>query len=220
MKNLAGRPLTVLGSSIMIMSVALMLFCPLVLASVESVDVGVKVGDWEKTSFTYTGTLPADHHEFAWMRLEVTNITGALVSTKLTRRFSNGTETNETVEFLVGFISQSQIIPANSSIGDAVLVPGSGAFISEESNRTYCGAERPVLKAASGENVSYWDKQTGIMVESSEHGDGYTIDALITETNMWTSTQQPGLDWRLWLAISGVGAAAVICAILLVRRRK
>jgi hypothetical protein len=206
----------------MIPLVVFLLFCFPLIASAKNVAVGVKIGDWKKTSYTYTGSPPSDHLRFIWVKLEVLNVTGTSVTARLTALFLNGTEANETVDFTVGSIMQSEIIPANSTVGDAVLVPGSGAFISEESNRTYCGAIRPVLMAARSDNVTFWDKQTGIIVQSSEHGDGYAIDAVITETNMWSSTGFFGLDWWLWLSIACAVAAVVASTIvlLLLRRRK
>jgi hypothetical protein len=192
------------------------------IASAKNVAIGVKIGDWKITSYTYTGSPPSDYLRFVWVKLEVLNVTSTLVTVRLTAHFLNGTEANETIDFIVGSIMQSEIIPANSTVGDAVLVPGSGALISEESVRTYCGASRPVLMAARSDNVTFWDKQTGIIVESSEHGDGYTIDAVITETNMWSSTGFFGLDWWLWVIIMCAVAAAAATAVtlLLLRRRK
>jgi hypothetical protein len=207
---------------VLILFVVFLLFCFPLIVSAKDVAVGVKIGDWKKTSYTYTGSPPSDYLRFVWVKLEVLNVTGTLVTARLTALFLNGTEANETVGFMVGNIMQSEIIPANSTVGDAVLVLGSGAFISEESNRTYCGASRPVLMAARSDNVTFWDKQTGIAVESSEHGDGYTIDSVVTETNMWSSTGFMGLDWWLWAIIicAVVAAAASAVALLLLRRRK
>jgi hypothetical protein len=206
----------------MILLVVFLLFCFPLIASAKNVAVGVKIGDWKRTSYTYSGSPPSDYLRFVWVKLEVLNVTGALVTARLTAHFLNGTEANETVDFIVGSIMQSEIIPANSTIGDAVLVPGSGAFISEESVRTYCGASRPVLMAARSDNVTFWDKQTGIVVELSEHGDGYTVDVVVTETNMWSSTGFLGLDWWLWVIIVCAVVAAVASAVvlLLLARRK
>jgi hypothetical protein len=209
-------------NKVMILLVVFLLLCFPLIASAKNVAVGVKIGDWKKTSYTYTGSPPSDYLRFIWVKLEVLNVTGTLVTARLTAHFLNGTEANETTGFTVGSIIQSEIIPANSTLGDAVLVPGSGALISEESVRIYCGASRPVLMAARSDNVTFWDKQTGIVVESSEHGDGYTIDAVVTETNMWSSTGFFGLDWWLWAVIicAVVAGAASTVALLLLHRRK
>jgi hypothetical protein len=80
-----------------------------------------------------------------------------------------------------------------------------------------------VLMAAKSDNVTFWDKQTGIIVESSEHGDGYTIDAVVTETNMWGSTTMfLGLSWWLWaiFTFAIVASVAFVVVLLLLRRRK
>lgn len=206
----------------MFLLVVVLLACFPLVASAKNVAVGVKVGDWKKTSYTYTGSPPSDHLRFVWVKLEVLNVTGTMVYARLTALFLNGTEAIETTNFYVGGIMQSEIIPANSTIGDAVLVPGSGAFISEETVRTYCGASRSVLMASRSDNVTFWDKATGMAVESSEHGEGYTIDKVVTGTNMWSSTVFFGLGLWVWVifTFAVVAAAAFMIMLLLLRRRK
>jgi hypothetical protein len=69
--------------------------------------------------------------------------------------------------------------------------------IEGETTKTYAGARRTVVYASISQSVPYqgevqltyyWDKLTGVMVESSTTYADITASAKATETNMWEAT--------------------------------
>ena len=66
----------------------------------------------------------------------------------------------------------------------------------------------------------YWDKQTGVMVESSATWEDVTGTAKATETNIFvTDSPAVGMQWWLWVIIV-VAIAGVAFVLYRLRKRK
>ncbi len=192
------------------------------------VQVGVKAGDWIKVDYTISGW-PAGQPYPEWLKVEFLTVEGTNATIRVTMHMSDGTEQNATVPVDVVAGGQALglsgfVIPANLTVGDTIFMSGYGnVTIEGETTRTYAGASRTVVYASISQYGTqltyYWDKQTGVLVESSGTSDGMTITAKATETNMW----QPelfGLDLILLYSLIIVTIVVVAAVAFLAIRRK
>ena len=192
--------------------------------------VAIKAGDWIKYKYTITGW-PAGQPHPEWLKLEFLSIEGTADSVKVTMGMSDGTEQSATVPVDVGEGSGAAlglsgfVIPSNLTTGDSVYMTGFGDIaIDGETTRTYAGARRTVVYASTSQDgvqlTCYWDKLTGVMVESSTTYTGITgtitATAKTTETNMWGATTA-GMQWWLWVIVA---VAIVALAIVVYRLKK
>jgi hypothetical protein len=185
--------------------------------------VGVKKGDWIEYQAVFTGTPPAGH-EVTWARSEVVDVQGKVIDLDITTQFSNGTLLNETITLNLetGQLGDEFIIPANLNKGDTFLDKYHGNItVSAVEERTYAGATRTVLSAATAESTYYWDKATGVLVEGISEFPDYTIHSIADKTNMW-QPQIFGLDPTVFYALLILAATAIVTVIALfaVRRKK
>jgi parallel beta-helix repeat protein len=161
--------------------------------------VGVKAGDWIKITYTITGW-PVGQPYPEWLKVEFLTVEGTNATVHVTMRMSDGTEQSDTmtVDVAVGggtFQGLSGfVILANCTTGDSIYITGYGNLaIAGESTRIYAGASRTVVYAnfsfQENQLTYYWDKHTGVMVESSAIYPqlNVTATAKATETNMWQS---------------------------------
>jgi alpha-tubulin suppressor-like RCC1 family protein len=169
----------------------------------QSVQLGVKAGDWIKIEYKITGW-PAGQPYPEWLKLEFLSVEGTSANVRATMRMSDGTEQSDTVPVDVGagggeaFGLSGFVISANLTTGDYVYITGYGnVAIEGETTRTYAGARRTVVYASISQSVPYqgevqltyyWDKLTGVMVESSTTYADITATAKATETHMWEAT--------------------------------
>ena len=196
---------------------------------VEAGDVGVKAGDWIKVEYKITDW-PAGEPYPEWLKLEFLSVEGTSANARVTMRMSDGTEQSDTVPVNVvaggeAFGLSGFVISANLTTGDSVYMTGYGDVpIAGETTRTYAGARRTVVYASISQSVPYqgevqltyyWDKLTGVMVESSTTYTDITATAKATETNMWEATTV-GMSWWPWIIV----AAAAGLGIFFVRRRR
>ena len=199
--------------------------------SVEAGDVGVKAGDWIKIKYTITGW-PADQPYPEWLELEFLSVEGTTANVQATLHMSDGTEQSDTMPVDVAggggevFGLSGFVIPPNLTTGDSVYMTGFGdVAIEGETTRTYAGARRKVVYASISQSVPfqdevqltyYWDRLTGVMVESSTTYADITATAKATETNMWEATTVR-MPWWPWIIVA---VAAVGLVIFFVRRRR
>jgi hypothetical protein len=187
------------------------------------ISVGVKKGDRIEYQVAVTGSPPADH-DVTWARTEVTNVKGKAINLNVTTEFKNGTllYENVTLNLETGQLGDDFIIPANLNSGDVFFDKNVGNItISGVEKRTYAGATRTVVSAATSETTYYWDQATGILVEGNSKFPGFTITSIADKTNMW-QPQLFGLDPTVFYGLV-IGAAAfvvVVLVFLIVRRKK
>ncbi len=213
--------------------------------------VGVKAGDWIKMNYTVTGsgiTYPK-WIKVEILGVEGTNVTvrltmhmpdGTESSENLTLELAETFhyDTGGTLDTLFGF---GFVIPANLTVGEGartyitLLFPKRfflGYEINGEITRTYAGADRAVVYTAydyiggrygNDPLTCYWDKQTGVIVEASATLDGMTVNAKITETNMWAAAPEEEIpfwmQWWFW-AIVAVVIVALAGAVYFLKKRK
>jgi hypothetical protein len=193
--------------------------------SVEAGDAGIKAGDWIKFDYKITGW-PAGQPYPEWLKLEFLSVEGTTANVQVTMHISDGTEQSDTIPTdigegggealgLAGFV-----ISSNLTTGDSVYMTGFGnVTIEGETTRTYAGARRTVVYDSISQDEAqftcYWDKLTGVMVESSTTYGGMTLTAKATETNMWEATTV-GMPWWPWIIVAVVAVGLVI---LFIRRR-
>jgi hypothetical protein len=199
-----------------------------VIVGVLGVDynVGIKAGDWVKYGVTSTGN-PPDTYSFnlTWMKIEFVSVNGTSVTYLGTLHLQNGTETNGTATIDLASTNPAPLIPANSKVGDTIYSGASSTVITGETTRSYAGASRTVLNASvleyGGNTTYYFDKQTGVAVEVYAVYTDYTLNLVVTETNLWDG-RLLGLDWWAWVVIIVVVAVVVVAAAaaLMLRRRK
>lgn len=187
------------------------------------ISVGVKKGDWIEYQAVFTGTPPAGH-EVTQARTEVVNVQGKVISLNITTEFSDGTLLNEiiTLNLETGQLGDEFIIPANLNKGDAFLDKYHGSItISAVEERTYAGATRTVVSAATAQSTYYWDKATGVLVEGISELPDYTIHSIADKTNMW-QPQIFGLEPTVFYALLILAATAIVAviALLVVHRKK
>jgi hypothetical protein len=193
---------------------------------VEAGNVSVKAGDWIKVEYKITGW-PAGEPYPDWLKLEFLSVEGTGATVNATMRMSDGTEQSDTVrvDLAAGggeaFGLSGFVISANLTTGDSVYMTGYGnVTIAGETTRTYAGASRTVVYASISQYglTYYWDKLTGVMVESSTTYSGITATAKATETNMWEAAPPAvGMTWWLWVIVA---AAIVALAIVVYRLKK
>ena len=185
--------------------------------------VGVKKGDWIEYQAVFTGTPPAGH-EVTWASSEVVDVQGKVISLNITTEFSDGTLLNETITLNLetGQLGDEFIIPANLNKGDTFLDKYHGNItVSAVEERTYAGATRTVVSAATAQSTYYWDKATGVLVEGISEFPEYTIHSRADKTNMW-QPQIFGLEPTVFYALLILAATAIVVVIALfaVRRKK
>jgi hypothetical protein len=212
--------------------------------------VGVKAGDWVKygqITFNWTGngTEPSYATEFKkidWSRLDIIKVTGAIASLNATIHFNNGTQivqsydadvqngTSEGNTFLIG---------SNLIAGDPINPATSEAKINQTVVRIYAGANRNVnvvdlqnnvtigTVSIQGESRSYWDQNTGVLVEvyinqtDPTNSNAYFTESLkATETNLWSASAFDLIQNNLFYIIVGITVIIVIVAAAIILQRR
>lgn len=188
--------------------------------------IGVKAGDWVK----YDYTVPSGTLLLTWKKVEVLSIEGTTATVRVTMHMFNGTEISDTMT--VDVMAEGEtFIPANCTTGDSIylsriyygVVATIDVTIEGETTGYYAGARRTVVYARFSEVRTeftyYWDKHTGVMMESStraSEGTGkITEAACVTQTNMWEAAP----FWMQWwfyaiVAVGIIALAGAVCALM------
>ncbi len=182
-----------------------------------SVSVGVKVGDWIQYEVTTTGNPPPEHNVKS-ARMDIIEVKGPEITVNVTTEANNGTISSSTLllNLETGQIGAWFIIPANLSIGDTFYDASmdQNVTIAGQEQLEYAGAVRTVTNATVPGRIKQWDRATGVFVKAVDTLQGYSLNAIATETNMWTA-QIPGFDLLILLAIV-VAVAFVIFVLILI----
>lgn len=162
----------------------------------QTVDIGVRVGDWVQYGEIEIGWKPVDPeaepdpelvklNNTVWFKNVVVRIYSTVITFNRTLQFKDGTQETMVIwiDLNTGSTNDTEkpsvLIPAGLDESD-MFYPFSKAplWINETVWRTYLGVKREVnrlrLTKVMGENSSqifsidyYWDKETGILVERS-----------------------------------------------------
>ena len=209
---------------ILVLSLAFLLLLSLSVALGE-VTVGVKEGDWIEYTVATTG-LPEEGHDVVWARMEILDVQGKEIIVNVTTEAANRTVESDimTMNPEEGQVGVWFIIPANLDVGDSFYDASMGNVTIEGlEQKTFAGATRTVTHASTPERIKYWDKATGVFIESIDILPNYTLNATADKTNMW-SPQLLGIDPTIVYAAS-IGVAIVIViaiatAAIMMRRQK
>lgn len=185
------------------------------------VSLGVKKGDWAEYQVNYTGT-PPQGHDVTWARMEVKEIQGKSVYAEITVEFSDGTKETmtTTLDLETGQLGDDFIVPADLNSGDTFFDKNSGNItISNVEAKTYAGATRTVTHATTSETSYYWDKATGLLVEGNSSLPWYTMNTMLTKTNIW-QPQLFGLDPLVFYALVIAAVMLIVVLTFLIVKRK
>jgi len=190
----------------------------------SDVSVGVKVGDYVEYNVTHTGNID-QLHDLSYFRMEVVSVQGKEITISISMRFSNGTTLplTENINLDTGQMADELIIPANLNAGEAFLDKNQdlgNLTISGVEQKTFAGATRTVLTASGSLTSYFWDKSTGVRVESISTEPNYTLTSTMDKTNMW-QPQLFGLEPTVFYAIIIVIIVIVVASIaIFVTHRK
>jgi hypothetical protein len=187
---------------------------------------GVIAGDWIEYEYALR---PADHTGPEWLKLEFISVKGTRASVNVTLGMSDRQELRDTVPVDLGagggeaFGLAGFTIPPNLTTGDSVHISAYGnATIEGETAKTYAGARRDAVYTSFSQDevqiTYYWDKETGVMVETSTTSGDLAATAKAIETNMWEATTAR-MPWWLWMIIA-VAVAAAASVVYRLRRKK
>src|SRR3989337_1959566 len=186
------------------------------------IKVGVKEGDWIEYNIAFIGT-PTKGHDVVWARMEILNVKETSVTVKITSKFSGGKQDTSTpvLNLETGHLGDAFIIPANLETGDTFLDENRGnVTISGTKQKFVAGADRTLIYAVTAETTMYWDKATGIAVESHSAFVNFTMVTMTEKTNIWQPSLL-GLEPTAFYALTAtvLGAVLIIVALLVFPRR-
>ncbi len=165
----------------------------------QTQEIGVNVGN----EFFYHISESADGQTNNWTKgIKVNSISGSLISVMDIDVFENGT--SDSVHQYTYEVSNSTINPyfffANLNVSDPVYVTEQVTIrVNKTIDRSYASSDREtnyVMYDLTEEDVTietYFDKQTGVLVESIQKrpSTGYEIHATLTDSNVWVVTESP-----------------------------
>jgi hypothetical protein len=202
-------------------------FCILVFSSFTSIDtlsVGVKVGDWIEYKVTTTGN-PPKVHSVQFAHMEIVSVQGPEIKANVTTQDDSGVFSSLMMDMNLekGQVGAWFLIPSNLNVGDSFydLNLGGNITIEGQEQKTYAGAVRTVINATTSERIKDWDKVTGVFVKSIDKLPGYTINATAIRTNMWTP-QILGLDQTAFyeIVVLIIFVITIVIAVLFIVSRR
>jgi hypothetical protein len=158
------------------------------------------------------------------MNLLVVNVTGVIVEFNVTLYSANGTRYTSFLQqgnVSRGDLSQYVIVP-DLSIGDPIDESANAPTINESIPMVVMGGGRQVNHLIT--NMSgiwaefYWDKETGLMVQSSDNSTGYWMNYTLVSTSIWSSVAKPIIMALVFLG--GVSSLAIVAISLILYVRK
>jgi hypothetical protein len=174
--------------------------------SAAELSVGVQIGDWIEYTVNSTGA-PMQGHDVEYARMEIIAVQNPNITVTISSRFTDGS--NDTITAVLnietGHLIDDFIIPANLNVGDSFRDENYGnVTINSSEVRTYADAQRTILSATMGNNTYYWDKATGVSVEGSTQTADYSIESVISATNMWQPTAIQDFDLASIILVTAV----------------
>ena len=170
------------------------------IALAQILEVGIEVGN----IFVYDVSESIYGRRNNWtIVVFINSITGSLIDVSELMVFENGTEDSRyhnTYEVSM-FSSNPYFFFENLNVNDQVYASEEGTIrVNKTISRSYASGNRETnyiiyndLEAADLTVETYFDKQTGVLVESIEKHPptGYEIQAKLKETNIWIVTDTP-----------------------------
>jgi hypothetical protein len=166
-----------------------------------------------------------------WFKFQITDVQGTSITGKMTYEMLNGTTTpsNHTYDLKTGFL-QLLVVPAGLTYADVFYHEDFGNItIAGTEEGTYAGGARTAFYATFNEIKVYWDKSTGIFLQSEQeilNNNNVTIKQTVTisATNRWidpNASNNSETDQIVFYAkVIAVLAVVTIIALLLLRMMK
>jgi hypothetical protein len=203
--------------------IAILVAFSMAIGTSSALSVGVKKGDSVTYAISYTGTPPAGYDATSWS-MDITNVSGPEITVNLTTAIPNSPAYTSSHVFNLqnGTLGPDDwIIPAGLKTGETFFDANVGnVTIQGTETRTYVGVARTVLVYSSGHSTSYWDQETGVIMEGVLTYPEYTMTNKVEQTNLWQT--QTALDQTLIiiLAVVAIVIVAVVAVVLGLKRRK
>ncbi len=195
-----------------------------IVAASSEFSFGVKKGDWIEYQVSFIGDPSGHGHDVTWARMEITEVQTATITVNITIKSPNGTISNlppTVLNFETGAITDNFIIPANLQTGESFFNNVQGNItITDVEQKTFAGAERTVLTAATSDTAYIWDKSTGVLIEADTTYTDYAITSKIDRTNMW-QPQIFGLDAAAFYTLTtGIAVVLVVLVVVIAVSRR
>jgi len=194
-----------------------------------NVTVGVKAGDWMEYNVTYVGSGDPPEEYPNWFKFQITDVQGTSITGKMTYEMLNGTTTTDTYthDLKIGVL-QLLVVPAGLTYADVFYHEDYGNItIAGTEEGTYAGGTRTAFYATFTEKKVYWDKPTGIFLQSEQvlNDTDITQTVTISATNRWiapNASDNSEIDQIVFYAkvIAVVAVVAIIAALLLRMMKK
>ena len=196
----------------------------------SNVTVGVKAGNWMEYEVTYVGAGDPPESYPVWFRFTITEVEGTIITATMKFEAVNGTVTSrdDTYDLKTGVL-ELLVVPAGLTYADVFYHEKYGNItIADAEAGTYAGATRTAAHGIFDDIEVYWDKTTGIFLQSEqvlEHNNKTVAQkVLISATNIWqdpNSQDDSGMDQIVFYAkVVAVIAVVAIILVLLLRLRK
>lgn len=193
-----------------------------------NVTVGVKAGNWMEYTATYEGT-DAPPDEYAnWFKFQITEVQGTTITGKMTYEMLNGTTTTNSFTYdLKTGVMNFLVVPAGLKYADVFYHEDYGNItIAGSEEGTYAGGTRTAFYATINNITVYWDKPTGIFLQSKQvlNDTDITQTVTISATNLWidpNTTDNSEMDQIVFYAkVIAVVVVVAIIAVMLIRTMK
>jgi hypothetical protein len=196
-----------------------------------NVTVGVKAGNWMEYNVTYVGAADPPQEYPTWFRFKIIDVQGTSITANMTYKMINGTisRNSHTYDLKTGVL-QLLVVPAGLTYADVFYHEDYGNItIVDTETGTYAGQTRTAAYAIFEEKKVYWDKATGIFLQSEQNflnPNNQTVAQKVTisATNLWQDPNAPdNLEMDEIVFYAKIVVVIVILAIivlLLIRLRK
>ena len=186
--------------------------------------VGVKAGNWSEYNVSFTGT-PMVGHDATWARMQIDAVEGSQVNVTFSSRLADGTLENatENLNFATGRFIDYFVIPSDLTEGDSFYdqTLGNNVSIHLVGAKNYAGADRTIISGTTPETQWYWDQATGVLVEARSVYEDFTLDTIISKTDLWNAQQRIlGLDPLIFFALAFVFVIVIVAVALIMFGRK
>lgn len=161
------------------------------------------------------------------VKITIQNVSGTVVSGTYEQ---SGTGIQTTTEnFTIDLTSNCLIhaylflVPSNLTAGDKVYIGGAGSYYTITDLAQHSSGRDAAffnISISGSSMLHYWDREKGVLLESTITVGTSTTTIKLVETSMWGIYTILGLDWRIFTVIVVVIIAVVAAGFLLLRRRK
>jgi hypothetical protein len=213
--------------SVALLSVGLVL---LILASLFTVVLAdystvVKTGDWADYKVEYKSDVPMrTSRNITQTRIDIIEADNGFIWLNLSRQYLNGTSLVK--EILINQYSGSfgydvvlplPVVSRNLNVGDKIYDQYQGYLtISGEQKMSFGGVERNVILGYGQNTTYYWDRETGVLVNSTSTITRYTVKAILVSTNLWQPEISGLTSMVFYVAVTGITVAFVIVVMVTV----